>query len=247
MGLILLAIAGFIAASINGFAGGGTLISFPVLIGTGLQETVANATNAVALWPGSLASAVGFKKYFEDIKKELIYLTPPTILGSAIGAFLLVSTPKVVFKFIIPLLILTATLLLAFQKMMKPKHGEPTLPHWAAWVLQMLVAIYGGYFGAGMGILMLAILGVASKGDIHRHNALKSILAIIINFSASGILIYQGLVNPSAAVAVMVGSIFGGYTSAKVSMKVSADKLRMVIVVFGFVMTAWFVWRAFNP
>jgi uncharacterized membrane protein YfcA len=244
LGLALLFVAGFVASSINAFAGGGSLISFPMLVGLGLPTLPANATNSVALWPGSLSSAFAFKDYWQDIKEELKLMAPVTLLGSGLGAWLLTRTPARAFDVAVPVLILLATLLLAFQKQVKSLGAGKKLPAWGAASLQFLVALYGGYFGAGMGILMLAVLGVHAEGDIHRHNAVKNLLAVLINVVSSAILLAQGLVVIVAAAAMIAGAILGGFTSGRLSQKVPADGLRMAIVVFGAVMTVVFGLRA---
>jgi uncharacterized membrane protein YfcA len=219
-----------------------------MLVGLGVADQVANATNAVALWPGSLASSLGFKKYWADVKGDILRFAGPTLIGSSAGAILLKLTPENVFRAVIPALILVATLLLAFQKKLRTRRSgeERTVQLPVALVLQFLISVYGGYFGAGMGILMLALLGLIATGDIHRHNAIKNTLGLFINFTASVIFITQGLVQLVPALALMAGAIVGGYAAAHMSQKVAADSLRKGIVVYGFVMASWFAWRAFG-
>lgn len=219
-----------------------------MLVGLGVGEQVANATNAVALWPGSLSSSLGFKKYWDDVKKDIYRFAVPTLLGSTAGAVLLILTPGSVFRAVVPALILVATLLLAFQKQLKKRRSgeERVVQLPVALALQFVISVYGGYFGAGMGILMLALLGLIAAGDIHRHNAIKNTLGLFINFTASVIFIYQGLVQLVPGLALMAGAIVGGYAAAHISQKVAADSLRKGIVVYGLVMTAWFAWRAFS-
>jgi uncharacterized protein len=246
LGLAICFLAGLVACSINAFAGGGSLISFPVLIGLGLPSLPANATNSVALWPGSLSSALGFAQYWSDIKKELMLMAPATLVGSSLGAWLLTRTPERTFDIAVPVLIGLATLLLGFQKQLKELGAGQKIPAWGAFTLQFMVAVYGGYFGAGMGILMLAVLGVHAEGDIHRHNAIKNLLAVMVNVVASGILLVQGLVALWPALAMMAGGVVGGFTSAKFSQKISVNALRWTIVGFGAVMTIVFVWKALS-
>jgi uncharacterized membrane protein YfcA len=246
--LLLLFFAGCIASGLNSFAGGGSLVSFPMLVGLGVGEQVGNATNAVALWPGSLSSSLGFKKYWSDVKADIYRFAIPTFLGSSAGAALLILTPNSVFRAVVPALILVATLLLAFQKKLKTRRsGEVRIVQLpVALALQFAISVYGGYFGAGMGILMLALLGLIAKGDIHRHNAIKNTLGLFINFTASVIFVAKGLVLLVPGLALMAGAIVGGYAAAHMSQKIAADSLRKGIVVYGFVMTAWFAWRAFG-
>ncbi|MDI9634650.1 sulfite exporter TauE/SafE family protein [Geitlerinema splendidum] len=177
LGLSLIFVSGVGAAAINAVAGGGTLISFPTLLAMGLPDRIANATNAVALWPGSASGALGFHKYFQEAKAQIKFLLPSTIIGSILGSILLVVTPEQLFKTFVPFLILAATLLLAFQVRIKKwsMQAEFHLNPWIASLLQFFVALYGGYFGAGMGIMMLAIMSLYVEGDIHRLNAIKKL------------------------------------------------------------------------
>ena len=224
------------------------MVSFPVLVGLQMPELRANATNAVALWPGSMSSAWGFRKYWADVRDDLKRLLIPTFIGSSLGAVLLVYTSAEVFRIVVPILILGATLLLAFQKKLRTRRsGEVrTIARTPAAFLQLGISLYGGYFGAGMGILMLSLLGLIAEGDIHRHNAIKNVLGLIINFTASAILLGKGLVEPLPGAALMAGSIVGGYLASHLSQKVPAEKLRVVIVCYGFLMTAWFAFRIFQ-
>lgn len=243
--LVAIFFGGVAASGINAVAGGGSLLSFPLLIGCGIPELPANATNSVALWPGSLSGALGFIKQIGRTKIYLRDLFVPTAVGSGIGAMLLVSTPADAFRIAVPILILLATLLLAFQKRIRDwtvRHRKQiSLP--VGTFLQFLVSVYGGYFGAGMGILMLAVFGLFMEGDIHELNAVKNWLGLQINLVASVMFLAQGLVVPAAAIAMAAGSIIGGYSSAVWSQRVDADKLRQGIVLLGFVMTTFFVWR----
>jgi uncharacterized membrane protein YfcA len=243
--MLLLFVAGAIASAVNAVAGGGSLISFPTLIGLGVPSIPANATNAVALWPGSLASAIGFLNQLSEVKKYLVALLPSTLAGSVVGALLLVNTPESAFKIVVPILILFATLLLAFQPKIKKwslGRAKQTSVIGGS-VLQFFVAVYGGYFGAGMGIMMLAVFGLYIEGTIHELNAIKTWLALLINIAASAMFLAQGLVQLWPAVALTIGSILGGYFAAKWSQRVESETLRRSIVVLGFVMAAWFTYK----
>lgn len=240
-------LAGGIASAINAFAGGGSLISFPTLLWLGLPDINANATNSVALWPGSAAGAFGYRKYFAKTKHLLIKLIWPTILGSTLGAYLLVLTSEEAFQAIVPFLVLVAVLLLAFQNKIKEMASKRNLHAgvWTGIILQFLVSLYGGYFGAGMGIMMLGIMSLFVDGDMNELNALKNWLAVIINFGASVILIMQGLVLLLPAIALMAGALIGGYFSAYFTQRVPSETLRKVIVVYGLLMSLWFFYRGF--
>ncbi|MBS1715695.1 MAG: sulfite exporter TauE/SafE family protein [Armatimonadetes bacterium] len=245
LGWAVLVVAGFVASSVNAFAGGGTLVSFPALIGLGVAEQAANATNSMALWPGSLSSAVGFKDKFAATKHHYPVLVPATVIGATAGAWLMIVTPSSTFRVLIPVLILLATLILAFQPKVKAwltgPHGRTS--RWTGAVLQFLISVYGGYFGAGMGIMMLAAMALFVEGDIHDLNALKNTLAVVINVVAMGWFLAKGLVLLGPCLALMAGAVAGGYVAARVSQKVASDKLRTVVVVYGLAMSAYFFYR----
>lgn len=245
LSLVLLVLAGTVASAINAVAGGGSLVSFPTIVGLGVPSLVANATNAVALWPGSMASAIGFWSKLATVRTDLVRLLPITLIGSAGGAWLLISTPQSVFRAVIPGLLLIATLLLAFQPKIKAWASGRT--HKAApavaVLLQLVVSIYGGYFGAGMGILMLAVFGLYLAGDIHEHNAIKSWLAVAINATATVVFLFGKIVLLVPALALMAGALIGGYLGAVWSQRVEAEALRKAIVVLGFALTAWFTYK----
>lgn len=246
-GLFLLFLAGIVASGINAFAGGGTLVSFPVLIGLGVPELQSNATNSMALWPGSLASAFGFRERWEATKSYYAKLIPATILGSTCGALLLILTPSGTFKILIPFLILLATIILAFQPQIKTwvlrEHGK--VSPWTGAILQCLISVYGGYFGAGMGIMMLAAMAIFVDGEFHDMNALKNSLAVIINVIAMGWFLSRGLVLLQPCLFLMCGAVIGGFASARISQKISSEKLRTAVVIYGFVMALWFFVRLF--
>ena len=248
LGLGLAFLAGMGASAINAFAGGGSLISFPTLVGLGLPEREANATNGIALWPGSASSAVAYRAHFEKTKTWLWTMLPPTIVGSVTGAILLVASGKA-FKFIVPFLILLATVLLALQGKVKEmaKNGKFKTGKGSGMLLQFLVSVYGGYFGAGMGIMMLGVMSLIMDADLHEMNAVKNWLAVVINFGSSVILVSQGLVIWGPALAVMAGALIGGYLSGHWTQKVNSEKLRVWVVVYGFLMSAWYFWSTFSP
>lgn len=211
----------------------------------GLPERSANATNAVALWPGSISGALGLRKYFGDTRAQLVALLPPTILGAVAGSALLVATSEKAFKTIVPILILIATTILALQPQIRRWADKRSfvLRRWQVGVLQLVVAIYGGYFGAGMGIMMLAIMSLYEGMDLHRLNVLKNWLAVVINFGASVILLKEGLVDLPLGAAVMIGGLFGGYASATIAQRFDPNRLRIAVVIYGFVMVAYTAWR----
>lgn len=246
---LLLFGAGVIASGINSVAGGGSLVSFPFLtFGLGISDKVANATNSVGLFPGSFAGGLGFKKQLEKTKHALKILFIPTILGSLSGALLLLNTKETVFKQVVPFLILFAAALLWFQPTIKKWMQQGKRIHVSSAVgvlMQYFVATYGGYFGAGMGIMMLATFALYIEGTTHELNAVKNWLGSIINFSCSIVFLSLGLVKFPEAVPLALGSIVGGFGAAKLSLKVDPEKLRRAISIYGFVMTGYYIYRVY--
>ena len=239
--ILVIFIAGVIAGAINAIAGGGTLISFPALLWLGRDPIIANATNAVAMWPGSLAGAIGFRRELATVRRWLLLLVVPSCLGGALGGWLLLRTPSSTFERIVPFLILGATLLLALQEVITRRLGvvqASGTPHVVfAFVFQFFVAMYGGYFGAGMGILMLAALGLIGLTDLHQMNGLKNVLAVCINGVAA---IYFALSNAVAwnDVAILAaGTILGGFLGARLARRLGRTFVRRAVVVIGLAMT----------
>jgi uncharacterized protein len=234
-----------VAGIINAIAGGGTLVSFPTLIWLGRDPIVANATNTVAIWPASLAAAYGFRQELSTVRRWLLLLIVPSLAGGALGSWLLLRTPVSTFERIVPFLILAATLLLAVQEMITARLGTLARAHenpTAGWVIfvfvfQFIVGTYGGYFGAGMGILMLAALGLIGLTDLHQMNGLKNILAICINGVAAVYFIFAGAVMWRDALIMAVGSIAGGLLGARMARRLGRKFVRAAVVVIGIVMT----------
>ena len=254
IGLIGLFVAGIIAGSINAVAGGGTLISFPSLVGLGEAEIVANATNTAALWPGSFSSAIGYRKDTAVDRRLLIGLLIPSFIGGALGAVILVITPPDVFKIIVPFLVLFATLVLAARNALTRRIGErlavgenrtTTAGRLWGFFFQLFVATYGGYFGAGMGILMLGSLSIMGMRDIHKMNALKTPLQAVINMTAFVFFAIKGLVAWPAAVVLCIGAITGGYGGARLAKRVDPKVLNACVIILGFVVSAWLLYKAF--
>ncbi|CAN5625930.1 sulfite exporter TauE/SafE family protein [soil metagenome] len=242
----ILFVAGGLASAINSVAGGGSLITFPALrFGFKLDSVVANATNTVSLWPGSLGGAFGFANLLPKTKPYLKLLALPTLVGSAFGAWLLISTPKSTFDAIVPFLILLAALLLLLQPQIKAfvQRGGRTLSPAVGVALQLIVAIYGGYFGAGMGIMMLAAFALYMDGTIHELNAVKTWLGTIVNLVASILFVGAGKVALDFALFLTLGSICGGYLGARYSQGLHPEKLRKSIAVYGIAMAVYYFLR----
>jgi hypothetical protein len=254
LGLVGLFAAGVIAGSINAIGGGGTLISFPSLVGLGEPEIVANATNTAALWPGSFSSALGYRKDTAVDRGLLIGLLIPSFIGGAIGAIVLVITPPGLFTVIVPFLVLFATLVLAARNTLTRRIGErltvaeghkTTAGRIWGFFFQLFVATYGGYFGAGMGILMLGSLSIMGMRDIHKMNALKTPLQAVINMTAFVFFAIKGLVSWPSAFVLCIGAITGGYGGARLAKRVDQKILNASIVALGIVVSAWLFYKAF--
>jgi uncharacterized membrane protein YfcA len=230
-------VAGVIAGAINSIAGGGTLVSFPALLWIGRDPIIANATNTVAIWPGSLAGAYGFRRELATVKSWLLMLIVPSLAGGALGGWLLLRTPAPLFERLVPFLILGATILLATQELIAKHVHAAARGRAFIFVFQFLVGVYGGYFGAGMGILMLAALGLLGLTDIHQMNGLKNVLAVAINGIAA---IYFALANAvvwNDVFVMMVGTLLGGYLGAHAARRLGRVFVRRAVVVIGVVMS----------
>ncbi|MEO6847233.1 MAG: sulfite exporter TauE/SafE family protein [Chthoniobacterales bacterium] len=237
---VLLLIAAVIAGVMNAIAGGGTLLTFPLLLALGISPIQANATSTVALFLGTGGSIYGFRRKFQDIAPWLKKFVPVSIIGGLLGALLLTRTKEEVFAHLVPFLILFATILFIAQAAVKrfsSAEAKAFSSHrgalFGAVVFQFLVAVYGGYFGAGIGILMLASLGFLGLSDIHQMNALKNILGIFINMTASICFIFAGLVQWPQAVVMMVGALAGYYCGAHFSQKIPQYVVRRIIGLIG--------------
>ncbi len=239
---VVVAAAAFAAGLINSIAGGGPLLSFPALIWLGRDPVFANATSTVALWPASLAGAFGFRRELEGGGRWLLIFGVPSLAGGVLGAFLLLHTPSETFARLVPFLILFATLLVAVQepisqRLARAEGEQPSRAWWVgAIVFQFLVGVYGGYFGAGIGILMLAALGLLGFADIHRMNGLKNLLAICINGVAALYFILSGAVIWVDVLVMTFAAIAGGYSGARLAYRLGRRFVRYAVIVIGLVM-----------
>jgi uncharacterized membrane protein YfcA len=235
--------AGFAAGMINAVAGGGTLVSFPTLIWLRLSPVVANATSTVAIWPATLGGMFGYRRELCDVERKLLALAVPSVVGGIVGALLLRWTPPAVFAALVPYLILFATILFAVQEPIQRKLRPESHPQHrsAAWVtgamiFQLFVAIYGGYFGAGIGILMLAALGVLGMTDIHQMNGLKNFFGMTINGVAALYFIWAGMVYWPDVLVMAAGAITGGYGGAGFARRIGRSAVRKIVILIGFSM-----------
>ncbi len=243
---VLLFVAAVAGGALNSVAGGGSFLSFPALLFTGMRPVQSNATNTVALWPGALASAIGYRKELAGEKHALIVeFVVISLVGGIAGAVLLLHTPQSTFMKMIPWLLLVATLIFTFggqmTRALRARGYELSTP--IVLLLQFITAIYGGFFGAGIGILMLAILSLIGMEHIHRMNGLKNILATCINGVAVIAFIWAGVVEWRQAGLMIVGGIIGGYGTAKFVQRIDPRYVRAFVIAVGFAMTAYFFWK----
>lgn len=236
---LLLIIAGFVAGAINAIAGGGSLISFPALLSVGYPAVDANVTNTVALVPGYVGGSLGYRKELEGQRDRVRFLGGLSVVGGLVGAILLLISPGSVFKEIVPWLIIFACLLLAAQPLVTrfvtdhSEGGEVARPVQA--VAQFLAAVYGGYFGAGLGVMMLAFLGVFLHDTLQRLNALKGVLSLFVNLISAIFFAFFGPVAWIAVLLMAVASLAGGNVGVMVARRLNPTVLRSVVVVFGLV------------
>jgi uncharacterized membrane protein YfcA len=248
---VLLFLAAALAGLMNSVAGGGSFVSFPSLIFTGVLPIPANATSTVALWPGSVASVGAYWRKLPKNLRLLLPLTSSSLIGGLVGALILLRTPQATFMHLVPYLFLVATLLFTFGKRLSAAFrsilrsaGPPSgLVVIGATLMQFVIAIYGGFFGGGIGILMLALLAMIQMEDIHSMNAVKSILAGAINGAAVVTFILARAVLWPQAVLMIVGAVLGSYGGASLAQKLDPRMVRGFVIVTGFSMTAYFLWR----
>jgi uncharacterized membrane protein YfcA len=238
--------AAFAAGAMNSVAGGGTLVSFPTLVWLGLPAITANATSTVAIWPGSFAGMAGYRREMRGVGRRMLVLAVPSFLGGLVGAVLLARTPPGMFERLVPALILFATLLFMLQEPLQRRvlagrtPDQPAHDSWrwllGASVFQLGVGIYGGYFGAGIGILMLAALGILGHTDVHQMNGLKNFFAACINGVAAVYFIAAGMVDWIYVLVMAIGAMAGGYLCAGVARRLGRTAVRRIVVVIGFAM-----------
>jgi uncharacterized membrane protein YfcA len=243
---ILIFASAFFAGLVNSIAGGGTFLTFPVLIFSGVPAIVANATSAVALWPGTVTATISYRKHLisEPFVKKIIFVV---IAGSILGSFLLLFTPEQNLKAAIPYLLLFASFVFTFgkkivDKIKKNNAATSDLPNnrmnLKRYAYIFAASVYGGYFGAGMGILILALFELLSFGDIYKMSALKTLVASTVNGVAVVIFIFAGIVDYKIAGIMVFAAIMGGFLGANYVQKTSAKTVRTVIMVIAWSITA---------
>jgi uncharacterized protein len=219
-------------------AGGGSLISFPLLLALGYPALTANITNTVGIWPGYAGGAAGFRHEIGGQRERLVRLTPVAIVGSIAGAILLLTTSSAVFRSLAPWLVLAASLLFAVQPLLKralggsshaPPRPRPLLLGGGTFVS----SVYGGYFGAGLGVILLAILGLALPDSITRTSGLRTALSILVNGVAAAVFLIHGGLAWRAVGLLAIGSLVGGWIGARVALAIPAVALRVVVIAIG--------------
>lgn len=245
--ILTLSAAGCAAGAINAIAGGGTLLTFPVLLMFGTPPVLANATSTVGLVIGTAGSIVGFRGHFTSIRTKLLQFIPICLIGAAIGSWLLTRTSDDQFSKLIPFLVLFATVLFFLQGFLrKSATSSKSKALWFSLALQLPVAIYGAFFGAGIGILMLASFGFMGMTNIHEMNALKNILGSLINVIAAVWFIAVGMVNWPQALALTAGALIGYYLGAHFSQRISPQKVRNLITAIGLIISVLMFWKQFG-
>lgn len=246
----LVSVAAFLGGAINAIAGGGTLLTFPSLLAV-LSPVAANATSTLALLPGSLASVWGYRSEVGRARRRLKWLLPPSFFGGILGAFAVTRFPERVFESLVPWLLLVASVLLVLQRPLAKwigahPHEAPKPSTLAAIVFfQFLVGVYGGYFGAGIGILMLSSLAFMGIPDIHEMNGVKAILASTMNGVTAVIFVAEGKVDWSYALPMALSSIAGGYLASRVARKLPAAWVRSAVIVIGFAVAGFAFYKRF--
>jgi len=248
---IFLFIAGMLGGALNAVAGGGSFIAFPALLFAGVPPISANATNTVALWVGVTASTGAYRKHLDISRRVLIPLAVTSVVGGIAGAFLLLRTPAQTFLRVLPWLMLGATLLFVFGGRLARgsksglAHDASTSAILLAAIVELIVAVYGGYFGGGVGILNLAMLAALGMTDIHAMNALKVVLGGIINGVAVVTFALQGAIAWKPGLIMIAGAIAGGYFGAHYAQKLPQSWIRASVIAVGTGMTIYFFWKAY--
>jgi len=255
--LALIMLAAAAGGAVNSIAGGGTLLTFPALIGLGVPALTANATSTVALWPGAVGSMLGYLGELRGARAWALRFAVPSLAGGLVGALLLLVTPPDRFDALVPWLVLGATALFLVQRpamrwlreraARRDADGaggppdDPAMrpPPPSAMAYQFAVAVYGGYFGAGIGILMLAALGFMGFTNIHRMNGLKNWGGLCANAMAAGTFAVSGLVDWPVALAMAIGAAAGGYGGSRLAQRVPQERVRQAIIAIGFASGGW--------
>jgi uncharacterized protein len=245
---VFLFLAALVAGSMNAVAGGGSFFTFPTLIAVGVPSIEANATNTVALWPGVVSSSVAYRKTLHKLRDRLLRFGPVSVIGSSMGAWLLLNTPESIFERLIPFLLMLATAIFATSPRLnawlrsQDRHPlEHNIP--AQMVLQFMIGVYGGYFGGGIGIMLLALLALSGMDDLTEANALKLMLNVVMNGVAIVIFVLAGQIIWAAAVVMIAGAVLGGYGGAIAAQRVDQKYVRRFVVTVGALLSVYFFYK----
>jgi hypothetical protein len=242
----LLFVAAAVGGAINSVAGGGSFVAFPALLFAGVPPVAANATNTIALWPGSAASALAYRQELGEVKRELLPLGIASLLGGIVGSVLLLRTSDHTFVLLIPWLLLFATLLFSFGGPVSRKvTGGKQASLGVGVAAQLFIGFYGGYFGGGIGIMMLAVLALLGMTNIHKMNALKAVLGTLVNGVAVVTFVVAGAVAWAPGSVMIVGGIVGGYAGAAIARRVAPLTVRRIVLVVAWFMTGYFFFRTY--
>jgi hypothetical protein len=245
----LLFSAAVVAGAINSVAGGGSFVSFPALLFAGIPPVNANATNTVALWPGQVASIGAYRGELEKLPwRRITPLLVTGVLGGIFGAWVLLRTPKKTFMLLVPWLLLIATLIFMFsgritlwvRRRTSEQHQKEEFATGRGILIQIFIAFYIGYFGAGAGILILAMLALLGMDQIHTMNALKALLTTVSNGVAMLMFVVSHAVYWPETILMIVGSTLGGYFGAHFAQKTSPENVRRIVIAIGFILTGYF-------
>lgn len=250
--IIGLSAASVAAGMINAIAGGGTLITFPTLLFFGTAPIIANATSTLALTIGTAGSVYGYRRHLNNVKQWLWYFVPVSAIGGLAGGIWLTRTTNEMFAKLVPFLILFATVLFLLQGVFRRiagLEGSAAQPKrhamWSAVAFQFAVAVYGGYFGAGIGILMLASLGFIGLANIFEMNALKTVLGSLINLVASLWFIWAGLIDWPRTGVMAASAVFGYYVGSHYSQRIPQPRVRQLITAIGFILSVAMFYKQF--
>jgi uncharacterized membrane protein YfcA len=242
----LLFLAAAVGGALNSVAGGGSFIAFPALLFAHVAPIPANATNTIALWPASVASAVAYRREIKDVRRELVPLGIASLAGGLAGSILLLRTSDRTFVLMIPFLLLFATALFTFGgRVAKTLTRGAHAPLPVAVVAQFVISVYGGYFGGGMGIMMLAVMTLLGMSHIHEMNGLKNVLGALINGVAVVAFVLAGAVQWNAAAVMIAGGIAGGYAGAAIARRIEPKYVRWLVMGVAWSMTAYFFIRTY--
>lgn len=237
---LLLLSAGIAGGMINAIAGGGGIIMYPALLASGLPPIIANATSSLVVWPGSLTSAYGYRKELRKVPRAYLWLALPCLVGSIIGSVILVNTEPHVFEQLAPWLVLSAVILLATQSRLHrwlSSQSKKRKIHWHAlpiiYVAVFPLAVYGGFFGVGFGLMMLALLGFSTLQNVHQMNGVKNLCGVIMAVVATIYFTRAGLISYESGIIMAAGTAIGGTIGSCLAQKVSAHLVHNLIVLFG--------------